>query len=152
MRNFLTDGLGSTIALADSAGTIQTQYAYEPFGKTAVSGAANASTFQYTGRENDGTGLYYYRARYYNPGIGRFISEDPSGFDGGINFYTYADDDPINGKDPSGEIKVWGNWCGPNWTGGRSESYDPSHDKLYKAPKDDVDSVCKAHDAEQALR
>lgn len=60
----LFDGLGSTLALADSTGTVQTQYTYEPFGKTTTSGSSNGNTSQYTGRENDGsTGLYYYRAR-----------------------------------------------------------------------------------------
>ena len=59
-------------------------------------------TFQYTGRENDGTGLYYYRARYYAPGIQRFISEDPLNGGGSYNAYSYADDDPINFIDPFG--------------------------------------------------
>src|SRR5207247_1452935 len=53
----LTDALGSTIALTDSTGAVQTQYTYEPFGNTTVSGPASTNTFQYTGRENDGTGL-----------------------------------------------------------------------------------------------
>ena len=62
--------------MTDNAGTVQTEYTYEPFGNTTVSGASNSSSYQYTGRENDGTGLYYYRARYYHPGLQRFISED----------------------------------------------------------------------------
>jgi RHS repeat-associated protein len=75
--NFLTDALGSALALADSAGAVQISYTYEPFGKTTATGASNTNPFQYTGRENDGTGLYYYRARYYQPALQRFISEDP---------------------------------------------------------------------------
>ena len=102
-RNFLTDGLGSTLGLTDSTGAVQTQYTYEAFGKTTTSGPANASTFQYTERENDGTGLYYYRARYYHPTLQRFISEDPLGFGGGdINLYAYAGNDPLGYTDPSG--------------------------------------------------
>lgn len=58
----------------------------EPFGNTTASGPADGSPFQYTGRENDGTGLYYCRARYYSPVYQRFISEDPLGYGGGINF------------------------------------------------------------------
>jgi RHS repeat-associated protein len=76
-RHILPDALGSIVALNDPTGTVSTEYTYEPFGRTTVTGSANASAFQYTGRENDGTGLYYYRARYYQPGLARFISEDP---------------------------------------------------------------------------
>ena len=79
----LKDAMGSTIALVDSTGNIATIYAYDPFGGTVVSGAANSNVFQYTGRENEGNGLYFYRGRYYSPFLGRFISEDPLGLDGG---------------------------------------------------------------------
>ncbi len=81
----LTDALGSTIALVNSSGSISTQYTYDPFGNTTTSGAANSNVFQYTSRENDSNGLYYYRARYYSPQVGRFISEDPIGFAGGLH-------------------------------------------------------------------
>jgi RHS repeat-associated protein len=102
-RNLLSDGLGSTLALTDNAGTVQTEYTYEPFGNTVTSGAASANPSQYTGRENDGTGLYYYRARYYHPGLQRFISEDPSRFRAGdVNLYAYVLNDPFNLVDPSG--------------------------------------------------
>ena len=67
----LPDALGSTIALGDNTGTLQTQYTYEPFGSATTSGAASASTYKYTGREDDGTGLDYYRARYYHPRLQR---------------------------------------------------------------------------------
>jgi RHS repeat-associated protein len=85
----LVDGMGSTIALTDSSGTPQAQYTYEPFGNTTVTGPGHANSFQYTGRENDGTGLYFYWARYYSPSIQRFVSEDPSRFQGGFNLYAY---------------------------------------------------------------
>ncbi|MBZ5634890.1 MAG: DUF6531 domain-containing protein [Acidobacteriia bacterium] len=101
-RNVLQDGLGSTVALLDSSGTVQTQYTYEPFGNTTSTGATSANSSQFTGRENDGTGLYYYRARYYNPTLGRFISEDPIGFAGGVNVYAYALNSPVGLSDPSG--------------------------------------------------
>jgi RHS repeat-associated protein len=102
-RNFLTDALGSSIALADSTGVIQTQYTYEPFGNTSAGGAASANSYQYTGRENDGTGMYYYRGRYYNPTLQRFISEDPLQLGGGQpNFYAYVLNDPLLYIDPSG--------------------------------------------------
>ena len=60
---FLADALGSTVGLVNAAGGIDTGYAYQPFGAVTVNGT-NANPYQFTGRENDGTGLYYYRARY----------------------------------------------------------------------------------------
>jgi RHS repeat-associated protein len=104
-RSYLTDALGSTVALADPAGAISTSYTYDPFGATTSSGATSTNATQFTGRENDGTGLYFYRARYYSPTYGRFISEDPAGFAGsGPNPYWYVGDNPINATDPSGEL------------------------------------------------
>jgi RHS repeat-associated protein len=78
------------------------QYAYEPFGNTTVTSGSSTNPYEYTGRENDGTGLYYYRARYYSPSTMRFLSEDPSGFGAGPNFYAYTGDDPIDFVDPLG--------------------------------------------------
>jgi RHS repeat-associated protein len=101
-RNFLTDALGSSIASADSTGTIQTQYTFDPFGNTTSSGASTSNSFAYTGRELDATGLYFDRARYYNPMIGRFISEDPIGFGDGVNIYSYVYDNPLNFRDSLG--------------------------------------------------
>jgi RHS repeat-associated protein len=67
-----------------------------------VSGASSTDSYQYTGRENDGTGLYYYRSRYYDPRQQRFVSEDPLGFVGGANFYAYVGNNPINKTDRFG--------------------------------------------------
>jgi RHS repeat-associated protein len=103
--SFLTDSLGSTLALADANGTVRTQYSYEPFGATTQSGASTTNSFGYTGREIDTVGLYYYRTRYYNPQTGRFLSEDPIGFRGGINKYAYVGESPLNFIDPSGMDK-----------------------------------------------
>jgi RHS repeat-associated protein len=107
--SFLADGLGSTLALTDNTGTVQTEYTYEPFGNTTTSGAASTNSSQYTGRENDGTGLYYYRARYYHPRLQRFISQDPIEIRGGSpNLYEYVIDDPINRIDPYGTFWING--------------------------------------------
>ena len=110
--SLLTDALGSTIALADANGAVQTPYTYDPFGAVTVSGATSTNSYQFTGRENDGSaGLYFYRARYYNPAISRFISEDPLGFPGGPdpNLYAYVGNDPTV-ADPFGLDP--GNGCG----------------------------------------
>jgi RHS repeat-associated protein len=101
-RNFLLDALGSAVALTDSTGAIQAQYTFDPFGSTTISGSSNTNTFAYTGRELDATGLYFYRARYYSTAIQRFVSEDPLGFQGGINLYSYVGNNAVNFVDPSG--------------------------------------------------
>jgi RHS repeat-associated protein len=98
----LSDALGSNIALADATGAVQTQYSYEPFGKTTMTGATTTNTQRYTGREDDATGLYYYRARYYSPTFQRFINEDPIGLAGGVNVYAYVQNNPVGLRDPSG--------------------------------------------------
>jgi RHS repeat-associated protein len=104
-RSLLTDALGSTIALSDQAAVPITDYTYAPFGMaTSVGGSTN--TIQFTGRENDGIGLQYHRARYYDPAQQRFISEDPLGLRGGdINSYAYVGNNPTQGTDPLGLYK-----------------------------------------------
>jgi RHS repeat-associated protein len=124
--SFLTDALGSALALADAAGAVQTEYTSEPFGRTTVTGASNTNPFEFTGRENDGTGLYYYRARYYHPALQRFTSEDPILHAGApqvsfslrvllfnpqmLNPYLYGENNPILLVDPSGLIACEGQW------------------------------------------
>jgi RHS repeat-associated protein len=100
--NYLTDALGSTLALTDTTGAINTQYSYEAYGNTTQSGTTSDNAYQYTGRENDGTGLYYYRARYYDTQTSRFISQDPIGFGGGVNQFAYVHGNPISLVDPLG--------------------------------------------------
>jgi RHS repeat-associated protein len=97
------DALGSILALADSNGNLLTQYFYDPFGATTSTGSASGNPFQYIGRENDLTGLYYMHARYYSPALMRFVSEDPLGFAGGdVNLHVYSINSPTNLRDPSG--------------------------------------------------
>ena len=104
----MTDINGSVIGLVGDGGVIQATYAYDPYGNVTASGTDNANSQQYTGRENDGTGILYFRHRYYDPSTGRFIAEDSIGWHGGINIYEYAGDDPIMNSDPSGQ-----DWCPP---------------------------------------
>ncbi len=98
---FLGDHLGSTAALADVNGNLVEQNAFDSFGNS--SGSAR-TRYGYTGREHDSdTGMLYYRARFYDPQLGRFISEDPIGFQGGdINLYTYVSSSSVNYVDPFG--------------------------------------------------
>jgi len=122
---YLADALSSTVALTDGGGSLGTTYTYEPFGRTASAGTVSANPFQFTGRENDGTGLYYYRFRYYNTLLARFSGEDPIHKRGcpepflrlelrwerpdaflatgnALELYTYADNNPVTLSDPLG--------------------------------------------------
>jgi RHS repeat-associated protein len=111
-EHFLTDANNNTLALADQSQTLSTRYSYDVYGQTTqttLSGTPSDNSQQYTGRENDGTGLYYYRARYYHAGCARFISEDPIGWASGqTNNYAYVGGDPVSFTDPLGEFGVAG--------------------------------------------
>ncbi|MBK5276228.1 MAG: hypothetical protein JJE30_14420, partial [Desulfuromonadales bacterium] len=130
------DGLGSVAAITDATGKVIAKYDYEPFGRmkeTSTSTIDNPYTF--TGRELDKeTGLYYYRARYYDSMDGRFTQVDPiplkNRTQDQLNSYTYAANNPINFTDPTGE-NIYGNWCGPGGSG---------------PTQDGVDKICKKHD------
>jgi RHS repeat-associated protein len=101
-KRYLTDALGSTLGLVDDSGA-GAAYSYGPFGTTEVTGDDGGNPFRYTGREDDGTGLYYHRARYYSPVLQRFISEDPLGLaSGDTNPYAYVSNQPTTLIDPMG--------------------------------------------------
>ena len=87
------DGLNSVKSLTDNTGGIIANYDYDAWGNLATPLPSINNPFTYTGREYDrGTGLYYYRARYYDAKVGRFISPDPIGFAGGdVNLYSYVE-------------------------------------------------------------
>ncbi|WP_329392110.1 RHS repeat-associated core domain-containing protein [Streptomyces sp. NBC_01716] len=99
---YLTDALGSVVGLANADGTVATSYTYDPYGQPTTSGTASTNPYTFTGRESDGTGLLYYRNRYYDPESGRFISQDPIGHAGGTNLYQYALSSPTTYTDPTG--------------------------------------------------
>lgn len=113
---FAQDHLGSTIALTNSAGAVVERTHYEAFGQTSGS---SLTRYGFTGRERDNvTGLMYYRARWYDPQQGRFISEDPIGFSGGdANLYGYVWESPLGHTDPLG-LDGWGNDTA-DWLDGR---------------------------------
>ena len=133
------DGLGSVTSLANGSGTLTQSYAYDSFGKTTPTGSV-VNPFQYTGRELDSeTGLYYYRARYYDQSAGRFLGEDPVEFDGGdANLYRYVRNSPTNLVDQSGLSP------GTNWNffwdwvlgrGQRTRNYGPNDTETQEMQK-----------------
>lgn len=111
---FHTDALGSVVALTDINGNIVETYEYEAFGKAVVTDVQGnthrestvGNPFMFAGAEFDPeTGFYHMGFRYYGPDTGRFIVEDPLGFDGGnFNLYSYVSDAPTQYTDPSGLI------------------------------------------------
>lgn len=102
---FAQDHLGSTTALTGTTGKLVERTTYDAYGNSAGS---TRTRYGFTGRERDSlAGLMYYRARIYDPQLGRFISEDPIGFSGGdINFYGYVKNRPLTSRDPSGLFPI----------------------------------------------
>ena len=94
------DHLGSVIAEADAAGNALAIRGYGPFGE---SGTTAPNRFGYTGQQYiAGLGLYYYKARWYSPTVGRFLETDPIGYGDGVNWYAYVGNNPLNRMDPMG--------------------------------------------------
>jgi len=91
---------GSIIAFTDAAGNRAGVNSYDEYG---FPGAANTGRFQYTGQIwIPEIGMYHYKARVYSPVLGRFLQTDPIGYKDDLDLYTYVGDDPIDGRDPSG--------------------------------------------------
>jgi RHS repeat-associated protein len=96
----LADAQNSTIATADQTGKLVSSFSYEAYGETTTS---SSYPFQFTGRVPSAASLYYFRARFYSPCTGRFISEDPLGLAGGSTLlYQYAGNSPLVRSDPLG--------------------------------------------------
>jgi RHS repeat-associated protein len=175
-KTYLTDALGSVLAI-----TLQNQhpelfYSYSPYGETSQLGGdldSSVNSNQYTARENDGTvggtiagSLYYYRARYYDPVLKRFISEDPIGLEGGLNVYSYVQNNPVSFSDPLGLMGFgggagnrsssasygFGGSGGYRWNGNIYGEFEPQN-SICDPPanrfndKSCVVNCCVAHDA-----
>jgi RHS repeat-associated protein len=101
------DGVGSVTSLTSASSTITGTYSYDSLGNLSASTGTVTNPHRYTGREFDAeAGIYEYRARYYDPAVGRFLSEDPIGFSGSVDFYTYTNNNPLNWTDPFGWDRV----------------------------------------------
>lgn len=100
---YVADHLGSVVQETNTSGAVALARKYDPWGNL-LSGA-NSPGWAFTGREWDPeTGLYYYRARHYDPRPGRFVSEDPIGFAGGTSLNAYVSNSPTGYRDPSGKL------------------------------------------------
>ena len=103
---YLTDEQGSVRYVLDAAGNVQNDYQYDAFGQRIAGHENIPNRLRYNAQIEDNlTGLYYLRARYYNTGIGRFIQEDVI-YNDGLNLYAYCSSNPVMYADPSGYVKV----------------------------------------------
>ena len=103
---YQADHLGSVRNITDAVGIAVNAYDYDSYGRVEAIVEGIANPFTFTGREVDAeSGLYFYRARYYDPATGRFLKQDPLGFAAGDpNLYRYVLNNPVKFTDPSGLV------------------------------------------------
>jgi len=118
------DVQGSVIAQVNNLGQVTEKHGYTSYGLSNSLGT-NTASYQYAGRRLDqDTGLYYNRARYYAPALGRFLNPDPIFIKGGLNLYAYTGNDPLNRMDPSGHASMD---MFSSWSQGSNSNYLYDH-------------------------
>jgi len=100
------DERGSIVATSDDAGTTVATRSYDEYGRPSGAGLGFGFTGQMFLPEAGPTTAYYYRARVYHSGLGRFLQADPIGYGDGMNMYAYVGGDPVNRSDPSGTATI----------------------------------------------
>ena len=126
-KYFYLDNLGSRRVVLDAAGSVTDRFTYSAYGEVTHDSGPNADLASFSGKGYDSTGLLYFNARYLDPVVGRFLTEDPSR--DGTNWYGYCNNNPVNMIDPTG---MW-------W--GKESKADDSNDS---APKDNVKAEKKS--------
>lgn len=155
------DHLGTPHQVTDDSQTVVWHWHGTPFGDSIPDQDPDGNSAEYVlnlrfpGQYYDSeSGLHYNYFRTYDPGTGRYIESDPIGLRGALNTFAYVESGPINSIDPSGLIKIYGSWCGPNWSGGFKKSFDEldtAERSVVLPPIDVLDQCCQSHDLSYAI-
>ena len=149
---YTRDHLGSIREMRSvgKKGAVVARFDYDPYGRSTAVINTTLPDFNFTGLyRHSASNLDLAMFRAYDPDFGRWLNRDPlknAELRDGVNLYTYVADDPISGIDPLGLFKIYGNWCGPDWTGGRREVFTRHRPGFYSPPIDGLDAACVKHD------
>ncbi len=151
--SYLFDGKGNVSSLIDGSQAPSASYTYDEFGNLMVKSGTLDQPYRFSTKPYDEkTGLSYYGYRFYAPTSGRWINRDPLGEKGGINLYGFVQNNPVNYADPLGLWRWYGNWGGPNWTGGQKGTWNTIDHTKAKSPIDQQDECYMFHDICYGLR
>ncbi len=144
------DHLGTPMMMTSSSGSVVWNGEFKPFGEQVSITGSVTNNLRLPGQYyNSETGMHYNYFRDYKPEIGRYVESDPIGIQKGNNhLFVYVGNNPVNRIDLLGLEAIYGNWCGPNWTGACKEKYTLHPPGYYKTPIDNngLDNACMNHD------